>query len=111
MKRFLFTNKSKLGTSGIGDDDHMVKLAGSRATVRYIVTAATNLVLCVKLAIRPEVSQFTEIYIGSDYPTRKTFTAAGSDHITIDGLTPDMYIAVDVVSGSGTFTWEVLTSE
>lgn len=111
MKRFLFTNKSKLGTSGIGDDDHMVKLAGSRATVRYSVTAATNLVLCVKLALRPVADQFTEIYIDGKYPTRKTFTAAGSDHITIDGLTPDMYIAVDVVSGSGTFTWEVLTSE
>lgn len=111
-KRFLFTNKQKLGTSGIEPDDHMVKLAGQYATVRYIVTDATNLILCVKLAVRPVADQFTEIMVDGEYKTRKTFASgAGTDQVTITGLTPDMFISVDVVSGTGTFTWEVLTAE
>ena len=106
-----FTNLVKLGLDAVSDT-WAVKLYGSRATLQFTFAAdASSLITCVKLSPTPNAAKFTEITVDSVNVTRLTTTGAAVKTLVLADLTPGTYIAVDVVSGIGTFTWEIVNTQ
>ena len=106
-----YTNLVKLGTDAT-IDAWAKQLYGSRATLQFTFAAdASSLITCVKLANKPLAAKFTEITVDSVNVTRLTTTGAAVKTIALCDLTPGTFIAVDVISGTGTFTWEFVNTQ
>lgn len=90
------------------DADTPVKIVGNACTVEFDYTDAVDLLVCVKAGRKSDnLTELKTIY-GVEF-TRVTLTGTGSDAITIDGLTPGLYVAGNVISGTGTLLISTLT--
>ena len=90
--------------------DQAVKIVGNAMTVKFNATGATNLIVCVKAGHKSDSLSELETIYGIQF-TRFTLNGTDTKSITIDGMTPGLYVAGSVISGTGTLSVSILTGQ
>lgn len=101
--------KNQLYTVGVNIPCQLIS-RGFFAEITY--NGATSLVFYLAAGVLPDASTHTEITDSQgNTVTRQTVNGSGKTTVQVNGMEPGLYISLKTISGTGTLSMNLLTSQ